>query len=180
MLISECFCLFTSALHRSWNESLDDHQPSPSADTEGQTDAEPAKGFQFPTNLDELRALSAQLATLNRDHPLFVLAFFASAYLYKQTFAIPGSVFLVSEFHRTHSHFIVIDAHNHFIKPWPVFECTEFIGRLVVRPESRFGVVLLADHGGRLVLFLFVSCLRRTVDRLTVCQTSRFDSKKHG
>lgn len=53
--------------------------------------------LSFPTNIDQLRSLASQLHRLKDDHYGHVMALFAAAYLYKQTFAIPGSVFLVRE-----------------------------------------------------------------------------------
>ena len=53
--------------------------------------------LSFPYNLDQLRSLASQLQQLKTDHYGRLLCVFAAAYLYKQTFAIPGSVFLVSE-----------------------------------------------------------------------------------
>lgn len=55
----------------------------------------PNSFLTFPKSLEELRALSATLQLLKNEHFYGVLALFAAAYLYKQTFAIPGSVFLV-------------------------------------------------------------------------------------
>ena len=52
--------------------------------------------FQFPQNLDELKSLAILLRKYQEQKPLYVFVLFCSAYLYKQTFAIPGSVFMVS------------------------------------------------------------------------------------
>ena len=51
---------------------------------------------KFPSNLEDLKALTKVLTTLINDQVGFqyVLVLFTSAYLFKQTFAIPGSVFL--------------------------------------------------------------------------------------
>ena len=51
--------------------------------------------LSFPSNLDQLRSLASQLERLREEQYDRVLCVFAAAYLYKQTFAIPGSVFLV-------------------------------------------------------------------------------------
>merc|ERR1712106_644232 len=50
--------------------------------------------LSFPSSLEHIRALSAVLNTYNTSHPQYVLLLFSSAYLFKQTFAVPGSVFL--------------------------------------------------------------------------------------
>lgn len=52
------------------------------------------KEINFPSNLEELKTLSTLLKKYSRGHPLYVVVLFVSAYIYKQTFAIPGSVFL--------------------------------------------------------------------------------------
>ncbi|XP_072434782.1 transmembrane protein 41A-B-like isoform X2 [Chiloscyllium punctatum] len=51
----------------------------------------------FPSDLEELRALAGLLQSYRAQHAGYVLLLFCSAYLYKQTFAIPGSSFLVQE-----------------------------------------------------------------------------------
>lgn len=58
--------------------------------------ATPSTGLSFPKSLDELRGLSRKLQLLKEEHFYGMLGLFAAAYLYKQTFAIPGSVFLVN------------------------------------------------------------------------------------
>jgi len=50
--------------------------------------------LQFPTNLEDLKEIAHILKELKDDQQASVLLLFSSAYLYKQTFAIPGSVFL--------------------------------------------------------------------------------------
>lgn len=55
----------------------------------------PNSSLSFPKSLDELRELSATLQLLKNEHFYGVLMVFGAAYLYKQSFAIPGSVFLV-------------------------------------------------------------------------------------
>lgn len=50
----------------------------------------------FPSDFDELQAVVGQLKKLKEEHFYHVLLLFSLAYLYKQTFAIPGSVFMVS------------------------------------------------------------------------------------
>uniref|UniRef100_A0A7N4P3R2 VTT domain-containing protein n=1 Tax=Sarcophilus harrisii TaxID=9305 RepID=A0A7N4P3R2_SARHA len=56
----------------------------------------PRRALKFPSDLEELRALSAFLQSYGGEHQAHVLLLFCSAYLYKQCFAIPGSGFLVS------------------------------------------------------------------------------------
>uniref|UniRef100_UPI00358F1D63 transmembrane protein 41A isoform X2 n=1 Tax=Myxine glutinosa TaxID=7769 RepID=UPI00358F1D63 len=48
----------------------------------------------FPGSLDELQYLAARLGTFQAEYPGSVMIIFCCGYLYKQTFAIPGSVFL--------------------------------------------------------------------------------------
>ncbi|XP_071767835.1 transmembrane protein 41A-B [Centroberyx gerrardi] len=50
--------------------------------------------LKFPSDLDELRDLAETLKFYKREHHGYVLLLFCSAYLYKQSFAIPGSSFL--------------------------------------------------------------------------------------
>jgi len=51
-------------------------------------------GLSFPSSLEDIRALSTVLNSYSLSHPEYVLLLFSSAYLFKQTFAVPGSVFL--------------------------------------------------------------------------------------
>lgn len=51
--------------------------------------------LRFPSDLEELRELAELLQFYKREHTGYVLLLFCSAYLYKQSFAIPGSSFLV-------------------------------------------------------------------------------------
>ncbi|XP_061546023.1 transmembrane protein 41A-B-like isoform X1 [Phycodurus eques] len=50
--------------------------------------------LKFPSDLDELRELAEMLRFYKQEHHGYVLLLFCSAYLYKQSFAIPGSSFL--------------------------------------------------------------------------------------
>lgn len=54
--------------------------------------------ISFPSNLEELKQMSAVLRFYSIHHPLYCLVLFSSAYIFKQSFAIPGSVFLVCSF----------------------------------------------------------------------------------
>lgn len=51
-------------------------------------------GLRFPYSLDELRDLSSLLQLYQTEYWHYTLLLFSSAYLFKQTFSIPGSVFL--------------------------------------------------------------------------------------
>ncbi|XP_022691330.1 transmembrane protein 41A-A-like isoform X2 [Varroa jacobsoni] len=59
-----------------------------------QRTANETNALKFPSSFEELHALSGLLQEYYSSHPNFVYVFFCSAYLYKQTFAIPGSVFM--------------------------------------------------------------------------------------
>jgi len=48
----------------------------------------------FPSSLEDIRSLAGVLGVYRQLHPQYVLLLFSSAYLFKQTFAVPGSVFL--------------------------------------------------------------------------------------
>ncbi|KAG7512619.1 transmembrane protein 41A-B-like [Solea senegalensis] len=50
--------------------------------------------LKFPSDLDELRELAHTLKFYEREHYGYVLLLYCSAYLYKQSFAIPGSSLL--------------------------------------------------------------------------------------
>jgi len=52
--------------------------------------------LHFPSDLEDLKSLASLLKQYRRDNFGYVVLLFCSAYLYKQTFAIPGSVFMVS------------------------------------------------------------------------------------
>ncbi|XP_065531228.1 transmembrane protein 41A isoform X1 [Lathamus discolor] len=53
--------------------------------------------LRFPSDLEELRELAEALRDYERQHRGAALALFCAAYLYKQSFAIPGSSLLVRE-----------------------------------------------------------------------------------
>lgn len=77
-------------------------RPPRSAETEHvetaeseQTDtSEEPSSLKFPSDLEELRELAELLQFYKTEHTGYVLLLFCSAYLYKQSFAIPGSSFL--------------------------------------------------------------------------------------
>ena len=58
--------------------------------------AAPAEGkyLRFPSDMTQLRQVSQVLKGLAETMPAYVLLLFSSAYVFKQTFAVPGSVFL--------------------------------------------------------------------------------------
>ncbi|KAK8788288.1 transmembrane protein 41A-like [Amblyomma americanum] len=53
-----------------------------------------ASCLKFPSSHQELKDLAALLSSYKEQHAAYVFVLFSSAYLFKQTFAIPGSVFL--------------------------------------------------------------------------------------
>jgi len=53
----------------------------------------PNPGIYFPRDVNQLKAVTAALRDSQKDHYGLVLLLFCSAYIYKQTFAIPGSFF---------------------------------------------------------------------------------------
>ncbi|XP_077683079.1 transmembrane protein 41A, partial [Eretmochelys imbricata] len=52
------------------------------------------RSLKFPSDLEELRELAEFLQYYKQEHQSYVLLLFCAAYLYKQSFAIPGSSFL--------------------------------------------------------------------------------------
>jgi len=50
--------------------------------------------LKFPSSLEELQVYASVLTSMQKNHSILVFILFGSAYLFKQTFAIPGSVFL--------------------------------------------------------------------------------------
>ena len=54
------------------------------------------RALSFPKSVDDLRTLANQLQLLMEHHYYHIVLLYGMAYLYKQTFAIPGSVFMVS------------------------------------------------------------------------------------
>ena len=127
MIHHNCFCLFSDRLTLANDSTL-----------------------EFPSNLDDLRRLSQKLHRLHQQQPGFVLLLFSSAYLYKQTFAIPGSVFLVNIFFKQCFDF---DWSVSLIRFFP----TEFAGRLFVWTLLGSGTLLCVDHRRCVLLFPFVT-----------------------
>ncbi|XP_037343974.2 transmembrane protein 41A-A [Pungitius pungitius] len=71
-------------------------RPRPTAEGrhEETEESEPPSRLKFPSDLEELRELAELLQFYKTEHTGYVLLLFCSAYLYKQSFAIPGSSFL--------------------------------------------------------------------------------------
>ncbi|XP_051258593.1 transmembrane protein 41A-A [Dicentrarchus labrax] len=77
-------------------------RPRPTADgkhvetseSEQPDSSEEDSRLKFPSDLEELRELAELLQFYKTEHTGYVLLLFCSAYLYKQSFAIPGSSFL--------------------------------------------------------------------------------------
>ncbi|XP_018941924.1 transmembrane protein 41A-B [Cyprinus carpio] len=69
---------------------LHDAQPEHNADEPQEEELR----LKFPSDLDELRELAELLQFYKTEHTGYVFILFCSAYLYKQSFAIPGSSFL--------------------------------------------------------------------------------------
>ncbi|XP_014881066.1 transmembrane protein 41A-A-like [Poecilia latipinna] len=67
-------------------------QLQPGSEPEGEADRE--YRLKFPSDLESLRELANMLKFYKTENYSYVLLLFCSAYLYKQSFAIPGSSFL--------------------------------------------------------------------------------------
>lgn len=50
--------------------------------------------LKFPSSLEDLHSLSSMLQEYKAEASVYVYLLFSSAYLFKQTFAVPGSVFM--------------------------------------------------------------------------------------
>ena len=50
--------------------------------------------LKFPSSLEDLHTLSSMLQEYKAEASFYVYLLFSSAYLFKQTFAVPGSVFM--------------------------------------------------------------------------------------
>ncbi|KAM4560677.1 transmembrane protein 41A-A [Fundulus diaphanus] len=71
------------------SEHVEGGESERSSDTSGELSR-----LKFPSDLEELRELAELLQFYKKEHTAYVLLLFCSAYLYKQSFAIPGSSFL--------------------------------------------------------------------------------------
>lgn len=54
--------------------------------------------MKFPTNLPEVKQIVNVLSQYKKEHINYVILLFASAYIFKQSFGIPGSFLLVGIF----------------------------------------------------------------------------------
>ncbi|XP_003962027.1 transmembrane protein 41A-A [Takifugu rubripes] len=99
VIVAASFYLYSLSLYlpagprrRPLNAADRDHV---GAESEHPTDTseEPSR-LKFPADLEELRELAELLQFYKTQHNTYVLLLFCSAYLYKQSFAIPGSSFL--------------------------------------------------------------------------------------
>ncbi len=85
----------------NYNDFFCAYLPTPSAherrvdDVTNNSSVGCSRRLKFPSDLDELRELAELLQFYKTEHTGYVLLLFCSAYLYKQSFAIPGSSFLV-------------------------------------------------------------------------------------
>ncbi|PAA46036.1 hypothetical protein BOX15_Mlig010073g2 [Macrostomum lignano] len=82
------FCIYTAYLYTLatvYRPAIAENQ------LKGSKNAE----MRFPTSLADLNQLASLLKAFKDDHPGYVFVLFCSAYVYKQCFAIPGSVFMV-------------------------------------------------------------------------------------
>ncbi|XP_036401627.1 transmembrane protein 41A-B-like isoform X2 [Megalops cyprinoides] len=73
------------------------HLREDEAEKSDNTDSDPVGeeySLKFPSDLEELRELAELLQFYKTEHTGYVLLLYCSAYLYKQSFAIPGSSFL--------------------------------------------------------------------------------------
>ncbi|XP_048390782.1 transmembrane protein 41A-like [Stegostoma tigrinum] len=70
------------------------HSREPLNGQEEEEERQESRLLTFPSDLEELRAIAGLLQSYRAQHAGYVLLLFCSAYLYKQTFAIPGSSFL--------------------------------------------------------------------------------------
>ncbi|KAG7233434.1 hypothetical protein INR49_007027 [Caranx melampygus] len=122
----------------------------------------------FPSDLDELRELADMLKFYKQEHHGYVLLLFCSAYLYKQSFAIPGSSFLVRYTEggleeQKDSNVFVEHAGWGNLRPWEglVLAC------LLTTSGSTFCFLLSSAFGKQHVVQLFpekVALLQRKVE----------------
>lgn len=77
-----------------WLYFLSVNLPSLSSSEAEETDSLQSKELHFPKDLEDLSETAEMLKQYRADHFGYITLLFCSAYLYKQTFAIPGSVFM--------------------------------------------------------------------------------------
>jgi len=56
--------------------------------------------ISLPTQFDNFTAVAEQFRAYKEEHYIYITTLFVSVYLYKQTFAIPGSFLLVGHWER--------------------------------------------------------------------------------
>ncbi|MBN3279495.1 T41AB protein, partial [Polyodon spathula] len=71
-----------------------DEREKSGEDSDPDTESEEVRTLTFPSDLEELQEVAELLKFYKTEHTAYVLLLFCSAYLYKQSFAIPGSSFL--------------------------------------------------------------------------------------
>lgn len=69
-------------------------RPPFTANPSTETNESESYELHFPSDLEDLKSLASLLKQYRQDNFGYVILLFCSAYLYKQTFAIPGSVFM--------------------------------------------------------------------------------------
>ncbi|XP_070694399.1 transmembrane protein 41A-A isoform X1 [Pempheris klunzingeri] len=89
VVVAASLYLYSLSLHLPAGPGPDKRQHEEAAESE----QEPSR-LKFPSDLEELRELAELLQFYKTEHTGYVLLLFCSAYLYKQSFAIPGSSFL--------------------------------------------------------------------------------------
>ncbi|XP_051558527.1 transmembrane protein 41A-B [Myxocyprinus asiaticus] len=72
----------------------DDTEPEHTSEDTVDEQKEEEHRLKFPSDLDELRELADLLKFYKTEHTGYIFILYCSAYLYKQSFAIPGSSFL--------------------------------------------------------------------------------------
>lgn len=123
--------------------------PQPGSELEEDQDVEEFR-LKFPSDLDELKEMADMLKFYKREHHGYVVLLFCSAYLYKQSFAIPGSSFLN----------MLAGA---IFGPWEGL----FLACLLTTTGSTFCYLLSAAFGKRYVVQMFpdkVALLQRKVE----------------
>ncbi|KAJ8019863.1 Transmembrane protein 41A [Holothuria leucospilota] len=90
-----------------WLYFLSVNLPSLSSSEAEETDSLQSKELHFPKDLEDLSETAEMLKQYRADHFGYITLLFCSAYLYKQTFAIPGSVFMSYSIRLIVSHIFV-------------------------------------------------------------------------
>lgn len=134
----------------------------------------PRRPLRFPSDLEELRELAEALRDYEREHRGAALALFCAAYLYKQSFAIPGSSLLVGRRRLPRApgggEFGGIIWVSAAFTPSRV--PAERAGRGALRAVDRAGAVLCPDLAGSHLLLPAVRRLREALRRLLLPRQS--------